>query len=295
MLCDDPHMQGLSGQHIDWSGVDGGWYCLVKDQTVDFQANVRLTAPLPEEFPNRQLVTGVSVISNGNSLVVEVKDPYTTLTKGCPGGDGSVCLSNGGLGITVNGNEAAHLLVPARDATVAGDISISSSNLPVECRSFGGDKIWAQMYAEMLEGRRELKTESFEEWILQFDQMAAPDWCAKYIAEKDLSVVMSNHAILKIMTATIDVRLNAGFGYQSHGELDWDGRVLPDLTFWQMDVGLDGLDVGNPNLTGILGETARPVVGEDGQHVMEGDGAIRGNVEDYRVAGALGTDFTMHA
>ncbi|CAM9845479.1 unnamed protein product, partial [Ectocarpus fasciculatus] len=26
--CGDPHMQGLRGQRIDWSGVDGGWYSL---------------------------------------------------------------------------------------------------------------------------------------------------------------------------------------------------------------------------------------------------------------------------
>ena len=288
-------MQGLSGQHINWSGVDGGWYCLVKDQDADFHVNVRVTAPLPEDFPDRQLVTGLSVISEGNSFVVEVKDPYTTLTSGCSGRDGSVCLANGGLRATVNGKEADHLLVPTRGAKVVGSIVVSSSNLPVECRQFGGDKLWAHMYAEMLEGKRELKSETFEDWVMSFDQMAAPDWCAKYIVDHGLSDVRSTHAILKIMTRTIDVRLNAGLGYQSHGELNWDGRVLPDLEFWQMDVGLDGLAIDNPNLTGILGETARPVVREDGQVVMEGDGAFRGSVEDYRVTGALGTDFALHA
>ena len=72
-LCDDPHMKGLSGQNIDWSGVNGGWYCLVKDDEADLHVNVRLTAPLPEEFPERQLVTGLSVISTGHSVVVEVR------------------------------------------------------------------------------------------------------------------------------------------------------------------------------------------------------------------------------
>ena len=66
-------MKGLSGQKIDWSGVNGGWYCLVKDDEADLHVNVRLTAPLPEEFPERQLVTGLSVISSGHSLVVEVR------------------------------------------------------------------------------------------------------------------------------------------------------------------------------------------------------------------------------
>ena len=292
-------MQGLRGQHIDWSGVDGGWYCLVKDEDADFHVNVRLTAPLPEEFPNRQLVTGVSVISEGNSLVVEVKDPYTTITDGCTGvGIDSVCLADGGLRATVNGDEATHLLHPARHAHVAGGVDVSSSNLPVECRQFGGDKLWARMYAEMQQGRRELKAEtasSFEDWVLSFDQMAAPGWCAKYIAEHGLEEVQSIHAILKIMTPTVDVRLNAGLGYQSYGELNWDGRILPDLEFWQMDVGLDGLDIENEHLSGILGETARAVIDGDGHEILEGEGAFRGTVEDYRVSGALGTDFALLA
>lgn len=58
--CGDPHVQGLRGQHIDVSGVDGGWYCLVKDEEIDLHVNVRLTAPLPIEFPYRQLITGRS-------------------------------------------------------------------------------------------------------------------------------------------------------------------------------------------------------------------------------------------
>ena len=73
-MCDDPHMQGLRGQTIDWSGVDGGWYCLITDDNANIHVNVRLTAPLPEEFPNRQLITGLSILSEGSSLVIEVKD-----------------------------------------------------------------------------------------------------------------------------------------------------------------------------------------------------------------------------
>ena len=288
-------MQGLRGQRINWSGVDGGWYCLVKDQDADFQVNVRLTAPQPEDFPDRQLVTGLSVLSDGNSLVVEVKDPYTTVTSGCSG-EQPVCLANGGLSASVNGQEAGQLLRPTRDAYVADGIDMSGSNLPVECRQFGGDKLWARMYAEMLRGKRQLllNTEiTFEDWVLSFDDMAAPDWCAKYIAEHGLSEVQSIHAIFKIMTPTVDLRLNAGFGYQDGGEINWDGRVLPALEFWQMDVGLDGLAIDNERLSGILGQTARPVVDKNGAEVMEGYGAMRGSVEDYRVSDALGTDFSL--
>ncbi|CAB1111947.1 unnamed protein product [Ectocarpus sp. CCAP 1310/34] len=94
-LCLDPHMKGLFGQNIDWFGVDGGWYSFVRDPDIDLNVNVRLTAPLPEEFPDRQLVTGLSVVrltaplpeefpdrqlvtglsvmARGHSLVIEVR------------------------------------------------------------------------------------------------------------------------------------------------------------------------------------------------------------------------------
>eukprot|EP00752_Nemacystus_decipiens_P007470 g6673.t1 len=294
VLCDDPHMRGMRGQKIDWSGVDGGWYSLIKDNDANLDINVRLTAPLPEEFPDRQLVTGLSVLSDGHSLTIEVENPYTVDTGGCPE-DVSPCLANGGLRIVVDGQEVNELLQFSRQVPVAdGAILVSASNLPVECRQFGGDKIWARMYQEMMEGRRELLGgESLEDWILRFDHMAAPDWCAKYIAENDLADLQSTHAIFKIETPTVTVRLNAGVNYQGGGDVDWQGRALPDLEFWQMDVGMDGLDGENPSLSGILGETARPMYDESGKEVMEGFEAFRGTVEDYRVSGASGVHFAL--
>lgn len=287
-------MVGLLGQKIDWSGVDGGWYSLIKDDNADLSINVRLTAPLPEEFPHRQLVTGLAVMSEGRSLTIEVESPYTVDTDGCPEGV-SPCLANGGLRVVVDGQEDDELLRFSRQVPVAdGAISVSASNLPVECRQFGGDRIWARMYQEMLEGRRQLVGgETLEDWILRFDHMAAPGWCAKYIAENDLADLQSTHAIFKIETPTVTVRLNAGVNYQGDGQLDWNGSVLPDLEFWQMDIGMDGLDTENPALSGILGETARPVYDENGEKVMEGFDAFRGTVEDYRVSGALGVRFPL--
>ena len=296
-IAGDPHMKGLRGQMIDWSGVDGGWYSLVKDDDADLNINVRLTAPLPDEFPDRQLVTGLTVMSKGHSLVIEVENPYAIDTDGCPE-NVSPCLANGGLVISVDGKQQDGLLRFSRKVPVVADgaISVSASNLPVECRQFGGDKIWARMYQEILveEGRRELhENESLEDWILRYDHMAAPDWCVKYIEENDLADLQSNHAIFKIETPTVTVRLNAGVNYQGDGEQDWDGRALPDLEFWQMDVGVDGLDVENPVLSGILGETARPVKDENGVEVMEGFDAFRGTVEDYRLSSALGSRFAL--
>eukprot|EP00752_Nemacystus_decipiens_P016770 g15007.t1 len=287
-------MRGLRGQKMDWSGVDGGWYCLIMDDNAELNVNVRLTAPLPDEFPDRQLVTGLTVMSEGRTLTVEVENPHTVDTHGCPEGV-SPCLANGGLRMVLDGLEDDELLRFSREMPVGdGAITVSATNLPVECRPFGGDKIWARMHQETPEDRLQLiDGETLEDWILSFDRMAAPGWCAKYIAENDLADLQSTHAIFKIDTPTVTVRLNAGVNYQGGGELGWDGRVLPDLEFWQMDVGLDGLDVENPTLSGILGETARPVYDENGQEVMEGFGAFRGTVEDYRVSSALGVYFTL--
>ena len=74
-------MVGLLGQKIDWAGVDSAWYCLITDGP-NFHVNVRVSAPMPEEFPDRQLISGLSILSDDgrSSLVVEVKDPYSTVT-----------------------------------------------------------------------------------------------------------------------------------------------------------------------------------------------------------------------
>eukprot|EP00903_Cladosiphon_okamuranus_P013230 g12337.t3 len=296
-LCGDPHMHGLRGQSIDWAGVDGGWYSLIRDDPASLHVNVRVTAPLPEEFPDRQLVTGVSVLSQGHSIVIQVINPYAVDSfDGCPG-DISPCLANGGLRVEVDGVEAGGRLLGGviRDERVAEDIYVSASNLPVECRQFGGHIIWARMYEEMLQGKRELASESFEDWVLKFENMAAPEWCAKYVAERGLADVQSTHAIFKIETPTVTVRLNVGVDHQGQGgtEETWDGPVLPELDFWQMDVGLDGLDIEDPALSGILGETARPVLDQDGHEIMKGQEAFRGSVEDYRVPGPLAVSFPL--
>lgn len=194
--------------------------------------------------------------------------------------------------MVVDGAERPDLLSPSRSVYIAGGTLLSASNLPMECRQFGGDKAWAHMYEEMLKDQRMLRAEGFEEWVLGHKDMAAHDWCTKYVAEKGLSHVQSSHAVFKIDTPYVTLRLNVGINSQSQGELNWDGRVLPELEFWQMDLGVQGLDRQN-NLSGILGETAYPIVDHDGAIVMEGPSAIRGTVADYRVAGALGKDFAL--
>ncbi|CAM9962293.1 unnamed protein product [Ectocarpus sp. 8 AP-2014] len=141
--------------------------------------------------------------------------------------------------------------------------------------------------------RRMATAETFEDWVLSFPDVTAHDWCTKYITEKGLSDVQSPHAIFQIVTPAAVVRFNVGIGHQMGGDLDGNGRVLPDLDVWQMNVGLAGLSLENEALTGILGETAHPVYDKDGHAVMKGYDAFRGTVEDYRVSGALGTDFAL--
>lgn len=132
-----------------------------------------------------------------------------------------------------------------------------------------------------------------EDWVLTSGRTAAPDWCAKYITERGLSHVQSNHALVRITTPAIVVRVSTGVNQQGDGDQDFDGAALPDLEVWQMGVGFEGLDVEHPLLTGILGETARPVVDDLGRPYMEGEAALRGTVEDYRVSDALGVDFAL--
>ena len=121
-------MTGLSGQSLEWSGEDGGWYALIHDENM--QINVRLTAPLMKDFPNRQLVTGVSVLSgDGHSFVVEVKNPYSVETSGCPSGV-RPCLADGALRIAVDGKEPVEMLGPVKGAQLHDEVVLSTSNLP---------------------------------------------------------------------------------------------------------------------------------------------------------------------
>ncbi|MEP5375890.1 MAG: hypothetical protein ABJQ14_08880, partial [Hyphomicrobiales bacterium] len=178
-------MVGMLGQKFDWSGEDKGWYSLVSDGE-DFQLNVRVTAPMPEDFPDRQLVSAVSILSSGGrSLVIEVKDPYTIDTAGCESGDDSslLCLADGAFRFIVDGVEHRGLQTPSEAVELPGDRVVSSANLPAECRRFGGDRIWAAQYAGMTQTQRSLRGygEEFKTWILQEGSMAAPTWCEKFL------------------------------------------------------------------------------------------------------------------
>ena len=325
-ICKDPILQGLRGQNIKWIGEEGAWYALFVDEEIDTQVNVRTTGPLPEDFPDRQYVTGVSILQHGHSLVIEVIEPYSGDTPGCPESF-FPCLADGGLRFVIDGQLSQHLARPTRNEKVGGIFEVSSSNLPVECREFGGGEEWELLYDEMRRGDRALAEPSFkewvlsfphkvasewellyeemrlgdkenaepsfEEWLLSFPHKVAPEWCAKYVSEIGLADVQSKQSVLKIATADIVVRFSVGVNHRHGGKTDRFGRELPELDFWQSSVGLSGINVENEHLTGMLGETSRPVQDTNGHVITNGVDALRGTVEDYRVSGPAGKDFGL--
>ena len=294
----DPHMIGLLGQKIDWAGVDNAWYCLLSDSP-DFHLNIRLSAPMPEEFPDRQLISAVSILTDDglHSLVVEVKDPYSTNTDGCPKDSPVPCLADGGLRILVDGEEPAALQASSENVRLPGSypIVLSAANLPAECRTFGGDRIWATQFADMATDRRSLRLNAvaFDEWILQPDTLAAPTWCAKFLEEGGSAGVLSTrseHATLRVETPVATVRINVGVNYQDL-ETAPDGTMLvPELEFWQTDLGFDGLLLSD-NVAGLMGDTSHFVLDNKGWPVTSGLGALHGSVESYRVAGPFSREF----
>lgn len=289
-------MVGLLGQKIDWVGEDEGWYCLISDGE-DFQLNVRVTAPMPEEFPDRQLVTGVSLLlPNGASLVVEVKDPYTIETDGCvAAGPGAPCLADGALRILVDSEDASELQTPGENIALAEGVHVSATNLPAECRPFGGDLIWAAQFEQMTAARRSLRAASratLYEWILEPDTLAAPAWCAEYMEHglTSLFATQSNHATLRIETPTVDIRINIGTNHQELVVAADGSTVVPELEFWQTDLGLEWHRFSD-TVGGMLGDTSRFVFDAAGNPIREGLGALHAPVESYRVSDALGVVF----
>ena len=253
---------------------------------------MRVAVSVQQESPHRQLVTGVSVLFGEHSFVVEANSPYSAGRSGCPPGV-VPCLAGGALKFSVDNEQSAALHGFLDGARFHNGIVLSATHVPAECGQFnGGDGggIWATTYGETAQGQKAFAGEAFEQWVLMFRDTGRPDWCAKYIAERDLADVQSTHALLRIETPLITVRVGFGPDYRGGGVDRRDGRPLWNLDFWQMDVGLEGLRVGN-TLSGALGETARTSPDSKGRVMMSRPDAIRGFGADYRVSGPLGVEF----
>lgn len=289
-MCKDPHLLGIHGQHIIWYGTDSSWYALFRDDIADLHINVRITAPEPE-FPKNQFITGMAVILGEHSIVIEVKDPYSALTDGCPDGI-APCLADGGIRIEVDGNENDALLSPTRYEFLADGMELSATNLPPVCQEFGHKDVLASLRKGSVDVGRRLRALTFEDWILSLANMVVPTLCSEIVTGHGLLDVQSQQSIFRIVTPTADIRLSSGIDHRKK-RTKKNGRKLSEMDFWQMGVGVNGLALKHENISGLLGETSRIVYDNDGHPVMEGLRALRGTVEDYRVSGALGTDFAL--
>ena len=308
---------GLLGQTFDWAGTDGEWYSMLSDGP-NLQLNVRVTAPLPE-FPDRQLITAVSLIFDGgrHSLVIDVQDPYTidteqdcSVTNGDGDGKTRPCLASGALRVLVDDQEDGTALgAPTAGVTLPdGHTVVSATNLPAECQPFGGDRVWAEDFENVTSAARRRRSLrggvnvevaaatgddiALEEWVLRSGTLAAPEWCAKFLEEEGVNgllKVTSSHAVFRIDGPAVTLRVNVGTNHQEYQVLP-DGRSVPQLDFWQVNVGVEA-GAFTPEIAGMLGETSRVIVGDNGEPVMRGLRVLEGAVESYRVSGPLGVDF----
>lgn len=183
-------MTGLKGTKIDWKGEDRGWYVLVFDDP-DLEVSVRLTAPLPDKFPDRQLITGFAIkYEGGHSIVIVDKRPYTTETNGCPDEEGLDCLAENALQVIVDANDLPSTSIEG--AAFPGSAVLSAINFPAECPPYGGDQIWAETFAAMTERRHlTIQEQSLKDWVSTWSaSTAAPSWCEKYLRESSLADVL---------------------------------------------------------------------------------------------------------
>ncbi|CAN0267403.1 unnamed protein product, partial [Scytosiphon promiscuus] len=158
-------------------------------------------------------------------------------------GGSALCLVKGGLRITVDGREEVQ---GAGEYHFDGGIHITAVNLPLECQRFGDFLMWGNLDEEEKQrsGSRSLRsagtTTSIFEWLLADSVMIAPPWCVKYLDElhgdvNALTGIQSNHAVLRIESPNLSLRVNVGINTEQEQTLQ-DGRVVPSASFWQMDV-----------------------------------------------------------
>ncbi|CAM9631382.1 unnamed protein product [Ectocarpus fasciculatus] len=291
-------MTGILGQKFDFTGEDGGWYSLVADGG-NFNINMRVTSPVAD-LPEITYITGLSVLTTDadgfdHSIVIEVVDPHD-LDSSCPAGV-SPCLADGALRVLLDGEEK--LLAPGT-VSLAPDVEISAANLPGACRSFGFEKYWELKKLEYASyGRRLNDRPSMGEWILGDPTATNLDECVEYVAraeaeEGGVFAHQSEHASFQIVTPKATIRLSHGRLHQVAMRDPTDQYDLPDHLTWQMNMAVDHNQMSR-DAKGILGETFVPTLDADGNPIMTGMEAIRGEQEDYRVEGALGMDFVQLA
>lgn len=108
--------------------------------------------------------------------------------------------------------------------------------------------------------------------------------CTEYVARTEMEAGglfahQSEHASFQIVTPKATIRLNHGRLHQIAMRDPTDHFDLPDHITWQMNMGVDHNDVSRA-ARGILGETFVPTLDANGNQIMSGMEAIRGQQED---------------
>lgn len=296
-------MHGLQGQQIDWRGDDGGWYDLISDKT-SIQASVRLSAPLGGYFPDHQVMTAFALqYSGGHSIIIETEHPQTTHSESCLDASYAPCLAENSVRITVDGR--IHPAVSMERAALPGDARITATNLPPECRPRGHDHIWAYHFPHTGRHNAGPKREpvNFIEWASGWSSStAAPTWCSIWLENAGPEGTFKyegKHAAFRIEIPEMTVRLHHGTSHEHNEALVVTGSEqspsssvdLHGQELWNMGVHVEWYSEDLISVTGILGQTMRPVLDDWGSPVPFGLRALHGEIEDYRISGPLDMDF----
>eukprot|EP00904_Undaria_pinnatifida_P007888 jgi/Undpi1/4229/HiC_scaffold_16.g07595.m1 len=173
---------------------------------------------------------------------------------------------------------------------------MSVANIPGECRSFGFEQYWERKKLEAAQGRRLQENETMGDWILGDPTMTNVEECIEYVNDAmdgdTLFDHQSEHASFRIVTPTATIRLSHGRLHQVAMRDPTDKFDLPDQLTWQMNMAIDQYRLSY-NAQGIVGETFVPTRDANGDMIMHGMDAIRGDEEDYHVVGPLGVDFAQ--
>lgn len=190
--------------------------------------------------------------------------------------------------------------LPGQYSTDDG-LKIDAANIPGECRPFGFEKYWLrkQQEAGVLTGRRLRDSMPMSEWIMRDKRRTNPMDCRQYIdaavENESLFEYQSEHTSFQITTPTMSLRANHGKIHQLAMRDPTDTIDLPDHIAFQMNVVFEKISLSK-DPRGIIGETIHLVVDDEGNDVMNGLGAIRGEEEAYRVGCLLCDDFPqLHA
>ena len=171
--CYESHLQGLRGQHIELSVVDGGWHTFVKDHEDEIKIIVYVPSHSVRRIPEHGFIIDLAVMPEGHLLVVEVIDPSSASSTRCLD-EMLPCLADCRLRVVVDGKVMKSLIGPNNDVHLLDGLVMSASNLPSKCHETGRRKVWTRAHTDLGHGHRQLAaSRSFEDWILEFKNMVS--------------------------------------------------------------------------------------------------------------------------